>query len=496
LVIARVTGFLRVEFGQHLSRYLLVVLLAVIVPGAWATGLRAQEGNRLLTLEEAYKQALQTHEQILIAEREVTKANLLPYKAFSLMLPHADANGAYMTVNKPINTTSPGYGPIQPKTAIILPHDQTMGGVTVKNSIYNPDFFPQRRKAHETIDKTISNYFQVIQNVLGEVALKYYQVLRADELVQTARELIKTAQEEVRNSKVRLASGAVTEDVVLRAELDLAAAENKLIESSNQLRLARSILKNLISLNLVDYTVAKQAPLPEVTESYETLVSKAYDYRYDHKIALAEVDLAKTEIELVKAKFQPSVDANWDYYAVKHPRWDQEANNWTAMLTVKVPILEGGLRYWELREKNESLQQAKLSLNDKRRNIRIEVEDTMLTAQNDKSLLFKLQKQVELAQKSYDITFSKFKFGAATIMDVSQAFAALASAKTELINKKYDYQISLLKLDKAEGIFVLDLIRSASPLSGKAQSRPTNTYNPALAEGNKDKKPEMKSRSE
>ncbi len=120
----------------------------------------------------------------------------------------------------------------------------------------------------------------------------------------------------------------------------------------------------------------------------------------------------------------------------------------------------------------------------------------MLTAQNDKSLLFKLQKQVDLAQKSYDIIFSKFKFGAATIMEVSQAFAALASAKTDLINKKYDYQISLLKLDKAEGIFVLDLIRSTSPLHGKAQSRPKNTYNPALAEGNGDKKPEMKSRSE
>ena len=465
MVIAWVTGFWGGEVGHHMRKYLLVALLAVIIPGTRAMELRAQEGNRVLTLEEAYKQALQTHEQILIAEKEVKKATFLPYKAFSLMLPHADLNGAYQQVNKAINQTSPGLaGLIQPKTIVILPKDQTIGGGRVSNSIYNPDFFPQRRKAHETIDKTVSNYFKVIQNVLGEVVDKYYQVLRAEELVSVSQELIKTAQEEVRNTKVKLASGAVTEDVELRAELDLANAENKLIDSSNQFRLARSTLKNLISLNMGNFLVARQAPLPDVIESYETLVSKAYDYRYDHKIALAEVDLAKTEIELVKAKYQPSVDASWEYYAVKHPRWDQESNNWTAMVTVKMPILEGGLRYWELREKQEALQQSKLSLNDLRRNISIEVEDTMLTAQNDKSLLLKLEKQVELAQKSYDITFSKFKFGAATIMDLSQAFAALVSAKTDLINKKYDYQISLLKLEKAEGVFVLNLIRSTSPL--------------------------------
>jgi outer membrane protein len=486
LAIALINGFKGKEFRPQMRRWLLALLLAMIIPGSVGVAeSNAQEGTRVLTLEEAYRQALQTHDQILIAEKEVKKANLLPYKAFSMMLPHADAIGAFQKVNKPIESTI--------GNVVILPHDQTLGGFRVRNSIYNPDFFPQRRKAHEVIDRNINNYFQVIQNILGEVVLKYYQVLRADELVQTSRELIKTAQEEVRNSKVKLASGAVTEDVVLRAELDLAAAENKLIESSNQLRLARSILKNLISLNAVDYTVAKQAPLPEVTENLETLLSKAYDYRFDHKMALAEVDLAKTEIDLVKAKFQPTVDASWDYYAVKHPRFDQESNNWTAMVNVKLPILEGGLRHWELKEKQESFQQAKLSLNDKRRNIRIEVEDSMLAAQNDKSFVLKLQKQVELAQKSYDITSSKFKFGAVTITDVSQAFASLASAKTELINKKYDYQISLLKLNKAEGIFVLDIIRSNSPLSGKIQSRSNTTVNPPVAEGNKDKKPEIKS---
>jgi len=62
-------------------------------------------------------------------------------------------------------------------------------------------------------------------------------------------------------------------------------------------------------------------------------------------------------------------------------------------------------------------------------------------------------------------------------MDVSQAFAALSSAKTDLINKTIDYQISLLSIQKAEGIFVLDLIRSNVSLAPNAQDRQNNKNN-------------------
>jgi len=86
------------------------------------------------------------------------------------------------------------------------------------------------------------------------------------------------------------------------------------------------------------------------------------------------------------------------------------------------------------------------------------VENALVSAQNNKSLLLKLQSQVDLAQKNYDIVFSRFKNGAATMMDVSQAFAALDTNKTNLINTAYDYQISLLNLQQAEGIFVLDFV--------------------------------------
>ncbi|MGP8050911.1 MAG: TolC family protein [Desulfobaccales bacterium] len=427
------------------------LLLAIILALA-VTASRAQERTQVISIEDAYRMALQSHELILISEKEIDKSKLGTKKALAMMLPHADLSGTYQTVDKAI-TQSNILNVIN-----ILPKDQTMGDIKVTNSIYNPNYFPARRQANETIDKTTNNCYQVIQDVLLQVGKEYYLVLRANELVQNSKGLIQTAQEAVRESKVKFAAGAVTEDVLLGSLMDLATMENKLISDSNRLRLAKDDLRNLISLKTANFEVAKPAHLTEPNQSYETLLGSAYDHRFDHKMSISDVELAKSGVEVVKAHFQPSLDVSWEYYSVHHPRYDQDANNWAAVASVTFPFLEGGLRVWELREAKETLEQAKLSLADKRRSIRMEVDSAMLTVYNNKSLLLKMQSQIDLAQKNYEIVFSKFKHGAATIVDLSQALSALGSAKTDLINKTYDYQTSLLDLQKATGIFVLDFI--------------------------------------
>jgi outer membrane protein len=434
-----------------------VVALLVLALGQCSFAAEPQGTGGRLTLDEAYRMALASHEQIAIAEKEIQKSKLLPYKAFSLMLPHVDLTGQYLQVNKPISTGI--------NNLVIVPHTQLYGEFKVTNSIFSPDYFPQRRKSLESISKSINQYYQTIQDVLFQVAKQYYQVLQSGEQVEVARQMLKLGHEEVRTTKSKFASGAVTEDAVLRAELDLSAAENKLIENKNQNKLATDTLRHLIALKTPQYEVAKPAPLPEVRDSYATLLGKAYDHRYDYKLAVTEINLAKTDIDKVKAKFLPSVDASWQYYGVTHPSWEQESNNWLATVQVKMPIMEGGLRVWELREKQESLQQAKLSLDDKKRTIKTEVEDALLNTQNNKMLLLQLQKQVNLAQKNYDIILTKFKYGGATILDLSQAFTTLSSSKTDLVNKTYGYQLSLLVLDKAVGQFVLLLTRETKPLS-------------------------------
>jgi outer membrane protein len=448
---------------------LLSLFICLLLPLPVFAG--AQEGYRNIPLEEAYRLALETHEKIKIAQLEIDKSKLLPRKAWSIMLPHASSNGAYYLINKdkevgtlkltPAPGTPLGFtGSIQ--NQIVTPPEQLFGQVEISQAVYKGEFLPLRKKGLQTIDKNTAGFFQTVQDVLFQVAQIYYTGSKADELVRNDQDLVKLAHDQIRVAQSKFSSGAVTEDVVLNAELNLAKAETVLIKDKNELKMAKDTLCNFIGLNTNGITLTKPATIPGNTEAFSTLFDKALDYRFDYQMAKTNINLAKTDVTLQKSKFHPEIASKWSYYSVSQPSWEQESNNWIAAVTVKLPILEGGLRLWNLKESKESLRQTELSLDDLKRDIKIQVEKAMLDVENYKSLLVQAKKQVELAQKNYNIIFSKFNYGGATIFDLNQAFTSLATAKTELINKNYDYQMALLTLEKMEGVFAIAMVKAGN----------------------------------
>lgn len=422
-----------------------------------------------LSLEKAYQLTLENHEKIKIAALEINKSKLLPKKAWSIMLPHASTAGAYNLVNKDkVGNTlriTPNPNNVLGFDAsfqeiVIIPKEQLFGSVEVSQTVYDGKFFPLKKKSLQTIDKTTTNYFQIIQDVLFQVAETYYAASKAEELVKNDQELIKLAQEQLRLARSKFDAGAVTEDVVINAELDLTSAETKLIKNKNQLKIATDTLLNLIGFKTNGISLAKPPVLRYSAESLAKLIERALEHRYDYRMAQLDIDLAKSDVNLQKAKYHPVIQGNWSYYSTSEPGFLQESNNWLGSVQVRLPLLEGGLRIWDLKEKKESLRQTKLSLDNWKRDITIQVETAMLEAENYKSLLEKLKKQVELAQKNYNIIFSKFRYGTATVFELNQAFTILETSKTDFINKNYDYQLALLNLDKMQGIFAIGIVKS------------------------------------
>jgi outer membrane protein TolC len=418
----------------------------------------AQEA-KLLTLEEAYRLAMKTDERIMIAEKELKKSGLLPKKAWSVMLPVISIEGDYSRIDEPIEFEPRLDNIIVFEPIETVPEDQFRGKFEVSQPVYRASFFPLRRQALQTIDRSTESYYQTIQEILFQMAQIYYEVLKAKALVQNAKEILKLAEEGLKVSRVKLAAGEVTEDVVLRSELDVTSAQRTLIESKNYLKLAKDTLESRVGIKLGGYDVVMPPALPPLRETYKTLINKAFEHRHDYRIALLNIKIAETDKQLVKARFHPKMEAAWNYYAVDEPAFNQDEEYWIASFEITLPLFEGSSRIWDLKEKQETLLQTRLALEETRKNIRIEVEDAMLTVQTRESILNNLKKQVQLAQKNYDIIFSQFEFGSATALDLNQALTTLDSAKTDLITKTYDYQVVLLKLERAIGMFAMDFKR-------------------------------------
>jgi outer membrane protein len=425
-------------------------LLCLLFDSGISIGASASE---VLELEEAYRLALKSHEQIMIAQAEVEKSKLFPSKANSIMMPRIDLEGIFRGYDDDIEwKPTIGNATLPPVTTI--PKEQWIGRIGIEQPIYEGTYYFRRQQADLAIASTEDNYQSTVQEVLFQVAWAYYEVLKAKEQVQNYRDILSLTQEELRVAKVKLDGGQVTEDAVLKAELEITSTLSKLVEAENRFKLSKDYLRRLVGGQIGAYDVVAPPPPDKGIDDYQTLSAIAFENRHDYLSAQGQVTIAEMEVDVVKSKWLPRIDGTWDYIAVTDEEaFYQNPNYWIAQLRLTIPLYEKGTRIWELKEKKETLRQAELGLEDLDKGIRMEVEEALLNVMTLETVLKNLQKQVQLAQKSYDIVFSKFMSGAASSTDLHDALEALEEAKTQLTTATYDSQVSILNLRKEIGIF-------------------------------------------
>ncbi|MFH0808888.1 MAG: TolC family protein [Pseudomonadota bacterium] len=416
-----------------------------------------------LTLAEAYRRALQTHEQVQIARTEVEKARLQPLKAWTLLLPRIDLLGSYTHYGTTETAGTPGTPGASEK---IFPADLYQANLQVVQPLFDRTFLSRREAAGSTIKVSRYTLTQTGREILFRVASACYNLLKAQSLITVASETLDLAREEVRVADARFRVGEETKTAVLRAEVDVARAERNLTQARNNQKLQAAILGNLIATGPVSSVDAPE-PRPTVQEPLDVYQKLAGDNREDLKAQCENLKLTQYNRDMVQEELYPVANATLNYARVTPQTLIALDNLWTLMFSVDVPIFEGGLTYVNLREADKNIQQARLRVGDLRKQIMIEVEDAYLQVQTLAGTLATLQKQAELAAENYNIVFKQFQVGVATSLDVTDALTSLSSARVDLANERYNYQVALLNLDRVTGVFGQDYLSDLAPEPAK-----------------------------
>jgi outer membrane protein TolC len=419
----------------------------------------SEEGDvREITLDEAYQLAVGNEEQVKIAERELAKAQLLPWRALSLLTPRADVLGTFTRNKEEISFTQTSTLPGQTNTpSLIAPLESWVGTFAVNQPIIQPSFLPSWQLGKDAIRQNEQQYDFTVREVLFGVARAYYEVLRAQAQVGVSRDTLKLTQDELKQAQVRFRVGEVTKTDVLRADVEVARAERAVITAENNLQLTLAVLARTIGLR---GPVRVVEPTPPVSsgERYEQLLNKAYKNRQDLRAQDAAVDVARQQRNLVRARYFPSVGALWRFPKLDTPTFANRDEFWTLTLNFQVPVFDGGVRELDLQEQNENLAQAQLQFDRLKKDIGVEVKQSLLAVETLAATLDTLKKEVALAQENYDITSKQYRVGLATSLDVNTALNTLNQVRTQFIDQTYAYQVSLLGLDRTVGLFAQDYV--------------------------------------
>ncbi len=427
--------------------------------------LAADEGNdplvaspsavHTLTLDEAYRLAVGNEEQVKISERELVKAQLLPWRAVTLLTPRAEVAGTFTRNKEEIAFTgvsSGGGGGTAAFPSVIRPLESWVGTFSVTQPLIQPAFIPSWQLGKDAIRQNEQRHDYTVREVLFGVARAYYEVLRAQASVGVSEETLKLTQDELKQAQVRFRVGEVTKTDVLRAEVESARAERALITAKNNSQLTLAVLGRTVGVASVASVVE---PTPPVSsgEQYEQLLAKAYKQRQDVRAQEAAVEVARQRRNLVRARYFPSVGAVWQFPKLDSPTFANRDEFWTLTLNFQVPIFDGGVREIDLQEQNENLTQAQLQLDQLKKDVSIEITRSLLAAETLAATLETLKKEVSLAQENYNITSKQYRVGLATSLDVNTALNALNQTRTQLNDQTYAYQVVLLGLDRAVGVF-------------------------------------------
>ncbi len=418
----------------------------------------AESPSRVIALEEAYQLAVVNEEQVAIAARELAKAKLLPWRAVALMTPRGEIGGAYSRNKDEIAFNAPPEArSLFGGSSVIRPRNNWLTTFQVTQPLIEPSFFPSWRLGKDAVREEEERYEFTIRGVLFGVAQAYYEVLRFEAQVKVAQDTLNLAQEELKRAHVRFRVGEVTKTDILRAEVAVERAGRALIVDRNRLKLARTVLARTVGLSEM-VGVMEPTPPPPVESEYASLLDQAYAHRQDLRAQNLAVRVAGERKNLVLTRYFPQVNAQFSY-----PRLDPEtfANRdefWTLFVNLRWPLFDGGNRELDLLDANETLSQTKLRVTELEKQIRVEVREALLSVETLHTTLETLHKEVALARENYEMTSKQYRVGLSTSLDVNTALNALNQVRTQLIDQTYTYQIALLNLDNAIGVFAQDYL--------------------------------------
>ena len=311
------------------------------------------------------------------------------------------------------------------------------------------------------------------QQVKAATMSAYYQALQAKNQIKVAQDSVNTLTEHLKNVNAQYTVGTVAKSDVLGTQVQMANAEQNLINANNSYDVAIASLNNVMGLptdtelNLtdsLDYNVY-EIPLEECT-------AYARSNRPDVLMADYQVAIAEAGVQQAKAGYMPKVSAQASKsWAGEDPFGSDETdkrygqnNNWTAGVVLSWDIWDNNVTQSKVNQTKAAVAKAEAAAENTRQSGDLEVRTAYLNLKAAEKSINTTQVAVDKAQEDYKIAQVRYAAGVGTNLDVMDAEEKLAQAQTNYYTALYNYNSSKAALDKAMGIMVdLDVSKLALP---------------------------------
>lgn len=246
--------------------------------------------------------------------------------------------------------------------------------------------------------------------------------------------------------------GLITNNDVLRSEMQLTNDRLSLLEAENEIRLTSQQLDILLGLDETLLLCPDTTLLHEAfsLKSYETYVSEAYMEDPSMMLIMKQTELARNNVHVIRSEQMPQLSlyaANTLARPVSRTLADMYNNAWNIGISFSYPLSS---LYRNKHRLNEALRQVELHQNaeeQQKQHIRINIRNAWLKHKESIARVDALILSVKQAEENYRIMRNRYLNQLAILTDLLDADnlrlnaeLQLTTARTEVIYTYYELQ--------------------------------------------------------
>jgi len=436
------------------TRTLLVAAtLAVPATAALTPAVRAQEPDdarpviggedvRRVTLEQA----------VAVAERQ---SPVLREAAEDVEIARTDRTGAYGSF---LPDVSLGYGFSESSTARLDPTQQSLtrssftsqltGSITLFDGFRR---FGELASARTTVRAREATYEQRRFETILDVKTAFYNAVAARDRVEVERARVQRQLDQLDFVRQRIAQGQATRSDSLNSRVALNDARLALLNARNDVRRATYSLAESMGLEERVEPVAEATLDPDTLRvDRERLMRAAEAGAPQLRSARLSADAAEASADAERSAYLPSLSlrGGWDWQEGNFPPGNR---SWSYRLTGSIPLFNGLQRETSIARAENQADVAAARVRQARLAVRRDVDDAYSQLETALAGLRLAEESVELAREDLRVIQQRYRLGVATILDLQDRQIALAEAQTDVIRRKFDYQVALARLESILG---------------------------------------------
>lgn len=407
-----------------------------------------------ISLTEAVRRALTRNPTAVVAMQEIRRAEALLVQARAGSMPSLNANAILLRLDGDRLLSSPGSPAtattpaVPPSSRNISAKNQQSANLLLNVPLISPRAWMNWSESSANLTTSKASSEDIRRTLATSVARAYLLIISQKRQVDINARSVETDRSHYDYTHTRFAGGVGNRVDEVRAAQQLAADQALFSASFTALARAREALGVLLAEE-VPVDTLDDVSLPDASTNFEDAAGRRQDVVAAKTRALVAEKVRKDSW----ADYTPVLNGQFQPFFQHPATLTQPETGWQAMLVLSFPLIEGGIRVGQKRERDALLAEARAQydglLRQTRSDIRLAVEEIRRADEAMRSA----RAAAELAHQALDLANLAYRAGATTNIEVIDAERRARDADSAVVIAEDNVRQARLDLLVAAGQF-------------------------------------------